>query len=73
MQAELTAQQVLVLMSDGVGDPLGAGTGEVGQTLAESWRKPPYILTFAAQVEFARRSFDDDRTVIAVWPVPEST
>lgn len=59
----------LVLMTDGVGDALGSGTGEVGAFLAECWATPPALLNFAAQVDFARRSYDDDRTVLAVWPV----
>jgi serine/threonine protein phosphatase PrpC len=67
--ARLDPDGVLVLMSDGVGDPLGDGTGEVGARLAEAWRRPPDPLNFAAQVGFARRSFDDDRTVLAIWPV----
>ncbi|GAA2634624.1 hypothetical protein GCM10010399_79090 [Dactylosporangium fulvum] len=59
----------LVLMSDGVGDPLLDGTGTVGQFLAESWRVPPPPIQFAAQVDFARRSHDDDRTAVAIWVV----
>ena len=61
--------EALVLMSDGVGDPLGGGTGEVGEYLADAWREPPDPFTFIAQVGFRRRSYDDDRTVLAVWPV----
>jgi serine/threonine protein phosphatase PrpC len=61
--------QALVLMTDGVGDPLGDGTGEVGRFLAEAWREPPADLEFAAQAGFSRKSFDDDRTVVALWPV----
>jgi hypothetical protein len=61
--------EALVLMSDGVGDPLGGGTGEVGEYLAGAWREPPDPFTFIAQVGFRRRSYDDDRTVLAVWPV----
>ena len=60
--------EVLVLMSDGIGDALGAGTGEVGRFLADVWRTPPAPLQFAAQAEFARKSFDDDRTAVAFWP-----
>jgi Protein phosphatase 2C len=60
--------EVLVLMSDGIGDALGGGTGEVGRFLAGVWRTPPILLQFAAQVEFARKSFDDDRTAVAFWP-----
>jgi serine/threonine protein phosphatase PrpC len=67
---ELCPGEVLVLMSDGVGDPLGGGTGEVGAFLADAWRAAPDPLTFAAQVGFRRRSYDDDRTVLAVWPLP---
>ncbi len=66
----LRAGEVLVLMSDGVGDPLGGGTGDVGEVLAETWREPPDPFAFTAQVGFQRRSYDDDRTVVAVWPVP---
>lgn len=64
--------EALVLMSDGIGDPLGSGTGEVGRFLAEVWRTPPAALDFAAQIEFARKSFDDDRTAIAFWPSARS-
>ncbi|ATE52676.1 protein phosphatase 2C domain-containing protein [Actinosynnema pretiosum] len=62
--------EMLVLMTDGIGDPLGHGTGEVGRFLAREWATPPVSgLEFAAQVGFARRSFDDDRTAVAIWPV----
>jgi serine/threonine protein phosphatase PrpC len=57
-----------VLMTDGIGDPLGSGRGQVGAALADAWATPPPLLQFAAQVDFARKSFDDDRTVLAVWP-----
>ncbi|HEU5470197.1 MAG TPA: protein phosphatase 2C domain-containing protein [Actinophytocola sp.] len=68
--ARLDQDGVLVLMTDGVGDALGGGTGEVGDHLARAWQRPPDPLNFAAQVGFARRSYDDDRTVVAVWPTP---
>ncbi|WP_410610271.1 PP2C family serine/threonine-protein phosphatase [Amycolatopsis sp. lyj-109] len=68
--AQVAPGEVLVLMSDGVGDPLHNGTGEVGRFLAHSWRNPPDDLAFAAQVGFHKRSYDDDRTVVAVWPLP---
>jgi hypothetical protein len=53
-----------------VDTPLGAGTGEVGRVLADLWAAPPEMLDFAAQVGFARRTFDDDRTVVGVWLPP---
>jgi hypothetical protein len=61
-------RSVIVLMTDGTGDPLGDGTGEVATRLAAWWRRPPPPLTFADQVGFGRRSYDDDRTVVALWP-----
>ena len=69
---ECTAHQVaagdlLVLMTDGVGDPLGDGDNDLGRFLAEVWATPPSVLQFGAQVDFARKSFDDDRTAVAVW------
>lgn len=69
VRTSLRPGEVLVLMSDGIGDALGAGTGEVGRFLADVWRTPPAPLQFAAQAEFARKSFDDDRTAVAFWPV----
>jgi hypothetical protein len=55
------------LMTDGVGKPMGSGAGLVGKALAEWWREPPPMLTFADQVGFARRGYTDDRTVVGVW------
>ena len=56
----------IFLMTDGVGDPLGRGDGPVGRFLATEWAEPPDMLSFAGQVAFARRSYDDDRTVVGV-------
>lgn len=64
---EMGAGEGLFVMTDGVGDPLGAGTGVVGDFLASVWSEPPELLAFGAQVGFARRSYDDDRTVIGIW------
>ena len=58
----------LMLVSDGIGDPLGDGTGTVGAFLADAWAHPPEQLAFAAHVDFARKSHDDDRTAVVVWP-----
>ncbi len=58
----------IFVVTDGIGDPLGDGTGEVGQALARVWASPPNRYEFLAQVDFGRRSHTDDRTVVAVWP-----
>lgn len=63
----LDSDHVLVLMTDGIGDPLGGGNGMVGERLAELWANPPTALEFASHCDFARKSFDDDRTAIAIW------
>jgi hypothetical protein len=67
----LGPDEALFVMTDGVGDPLGEATGDVGEFLATVWRRPPEPLTFAAQVGFGRQSYDDDRTVVGVWCAPD--
>ncbi|GGK40790.1 hypothetical protein GCM10010124_37050 [Pilimelia terevasa] len=59
---------VLLVATDGIGDPLGDGTGLVGQLFAEVLVTPPPLLGFAHAVDFSRDTFDDDRTLVAVWP-----
>lgn len=66
--SRLGTTDTLVLMSDGIGDPLHHGSGSVGSFLAQMWQRPPEPLAFAAHVDFARRSHDDDRSAVAVWP-----
>ena len=56
----------LFMMSDGVGNPL-RWSREVQEALAQWWAVPPDPLTFAAQIAFARKSHQDDRTVIGIW------
>jgi hypothetical protein len=61
----------LFFMTDGVGRPLET-IAAVRESLAEWWATEPTVFEFAAQVEFARRSHMDDRTVVGVWPVREA-
>lgn len=56
----------LFLMSDGVGNPL-KWSDDVQAALAGWWSEPPDPCTFGAQVDFARKSHMDDRTVVGVW------
>jgi len=69
IQLTLRPCDMLMLVSDGVGDPLQDGTGPVGRFLADVWARPPAPLEFAAQVDFARFTQDDDRTALALWPM----
>jgi hypothetical protein len=63
---------VLLLGTDGFGDPLGAGSGEVGRAFRNALLKPPPTLALAWLLDFSRETFDDDRTLVAVWPAPDS-
>lgn len=62
--------EALILVSDGLGDPIGDGSGEVGREIATRWLTPPTIDRFLLDVNFFRRSFDDDRTAVGVWLLP---
>ncbi|MBV1850041.1 protein phosphatase 2C domain-containing protein [Catellatospora tritici] len=64
----LSRGSVLLVATDGIGDPLGDGTGLVGQLFSTALAEPPPLLGFAHLVDFARETFDDDRTLLAIWP-----
>lgn len=59
---------VLLVCTDGLALPLADGTGEVGSTLARELSRPPDIVDFARLLDFSRSTYDDDRTLVAVWP-----
>ncbi|MFE7601010.1 protein phosphatase 2C domain-containing protein [Streptomyces sp. NPDC057494] len=60
---------VLLIGTDGFGDPLGDGTGPVGRAIAYELGRPPREpLALAWVLDFSRETFDDDRTLLAVWP-----
>jgi serine/threonine protein phosphatase PrpC len=69
---EITPGEVLVIGTDGIGDPLGSGEGGVGNLLREvlTGRGTPSLIEFAHAVDFSRETFDDDRTLVAIWPRP---
>lgn len=56
----------LFLMTDGVANPV-QWSDDVRATLAGWWASPPNPFSFAAQVDFARKSHIDDRTVVGMW------
>lgn len=60
--------EVLLVGTDGFGDPLGTGRGEVGKAFADGLREPPGTLRFASLLDFSRETYDDDRTLVALWP-----
>ncbi len=68
----LPAGAALVLLTDGVADPLRDGPSTVAPALAEILSGGPSgtltPLALAAAADFSRRGCQDDRTVLAVWP-----
>lgn len=67
IRTSLAAGEALIVMSDGVGDAIGAGHGEAADQLATWWQTPPDPYSFAAAVDFNCRTYDDDRTAVAIW------
>jgi hypothetical protein len=69
--AVLPAGAALVLLTDGVADPLRDGPGTVAPALAEVLRGGPSgaltPLALADAADFSRRGCQDDRTILAVW------
>lgn len=62
------ANDVLLIGTDGIGDPLGNGEGGVGNLIREllSQSALPSLIEFARAIDFSREAFDDDRTLVAV-------
>lgn len=70
-RAVLSEDDVLLLGTDGFGDPLGGGDGLVGRLFAEVLCPgPPSLTQFGHALDFSRETFDDDRTLVAVWRCP---
>lgn len=64
----LEQRTVLLIGTDGFGDPLGDGTGAVAQHFYYGLLRPAPPLGFAHLLDFSRETYDDDRTLIALWP-----
>ncbi|MGK4579236.1 protein phosphatase 2C domain-containing protein [Kitasatospora sp. HPMI-4] len=61
----------LLVATDGFGDPLGEGDGRVGELFARQLASPPPPLWLGHVLDFTRETFDDDRTLLAIWPRAE--
>ena len=64
----LEAPWTLLVGTDGFGDPLGEGDGQVGALFAQHLAAPPPPLWLGHVLDFTRETFDDDRTLLALWP-----
>jgi serine/threonine protein phosphatase PrpC len=63
----LAPGDALLLCTDGLALPLGDGTGELGRAFARELATPPDVVDFARLLDFSRSTYDDDRTLVAVW------
>ncbi|MDT0268667.1 protein phosphatase 2C domain-containing protein [Streptomyces sp. DSM 44915] len=66
--------QAVLIATDGFGDPLGDGDGAVGALFtrnlgAPEYPSPPWL---AHLLDFSKETFDDDRTLLAIWPSGEA-
>ncbi|GAA3696269.1 hypothetical protein GCM10022224_072390 [Nonomuraea antimicrobica] len=61
------AGDLLVLSSDGFAAGVAGGQTPLAQRLSQTWRTPPSLLDFVREVDFRLSTFDDDRTVVAIW------
>ncbi len=70
VEVDIEGDEVLLIATDGIGDPLGTGQGGVGNLFRDVLTRPcpPSLIEFAHAVDFSRETFDDDRTLVAVWP-----
>jgi serine/threonine protein phosphatase PrpC len=66
----LGAGEVLILMTDGIANPLRDGPTTVAPALAEALRLPPSPLGLAVVADFSRQGCFDDRTIVGLWAEP---
>ena len=60
----------LLVMTDGIANPLRDGPSTVAPALAAALQRPPTPLTLAALADFARQGCHDDRTLVGLWRRP---
>jgi serine/threonine protein phosphatase PrpC len=62
----------LLLMTDGVADPLRDGPTTVSPALAAALGEPPTPLELAVLADFSRQGCFDDRTILGVWSLEDT-
>jgi serine/threonine protein phosphatase PrpC len=60
----------LILLTDGVANPLHDGPTTVAPALASALATPPRPLELAGVADFSRQGCFDDRTILGVWVKP---
>jgi serine/threonine protein phosphatase PrpC len=61
------AGDLLIITSDGFAASVAGGQTDFARRLTTLWRSPPGLPEFHRQVDFRASTFDDDRTVVALW------
>jgi len=70
----LGPDDVFLVATDGIWDPLGDASGPLGRMLAgELLDSQPSLIQFARVVDFSKQYFVDDRTLVALWRVKTAT
>ncbi|MFF2327191.1 MULTISPECIES: protein phosphatase 2C domain-containing protein [unclassified Streptomyces] len=64
----LDSTHTMLVGTDGFADPLGDGDGQVGALFAHHLAAPASPLWLAHLLDFSRETFDDDRTLLVIWP-----
>lgn len=59
----------VMVVTDGVADAMGEGGGELGALFEEALLgdRKASLIEFARLVDFSKRTYDDDRSAIAIW------
>ncbi|WP_189218685.1 MULTISPECIES: protein phosphatase 2C domain-containing protein [Streptomyces] len=71
LRRSLAPGTTLLVGTDGFGDAVGDGRGDVARLFASELRRPVPPVRFAHLLDFSRETFDDDRTLVALWPRSE--
>ncbi|CAM4156499.1 protein phosphatase 2C domain-containing protein [Nocardiopsis rhodophaea] len=64
----LDSEHALLVGTDGFADPLGDGDSRVGALFAHHLKRPTSPAWLAHLLDFSRETFDDDRTLLVIWP-----
>jgi hypothetical protein len=62
-----------LICTDGFSEPLSDGNSDVGRLFATELGSPPPLGSWSYLVDFAKATYDDDRTLVAVWPFAAET
>jgi serine/threonine protein phosphatase PrpC len=60
--------EVLLICTDGFSEPLSEGNSDVGRFFARELVVPPPLASWGYLVDFEKATYDDDRTLVAIWP-----